>query len=126
MSSIENEKLAYVCSPYRGNIIKRIRNVWYARKMTKQAIIEGYIPITPHLFLTQVLNDRKPIERAKGLALGKSILKACEVVLVGEKYGISEGMKAEISMAEKYGKKIIRIQDVIVIGCSGSGGAYHA
>lgn len=125
MNSIENEKLAYVCSPYRGNIIKRIRNVRYARKLTKQAIAEGYIPITPHLFLTQVLNDRKPIERAKGLALGESILKTCEVVLVGEKYGISEGMKSEISMAEKYGKKIIRLQDVIVIGCSGIGRVYH-
>lgn len=125
MNSIENEKLAYVCSPYRGNIIKRIRNVRYARKLTKQAIVEGYTPITPHLFLTQVLDDRKPIERAKGLALGESILKACEVVLVGEKYGISEGMKSEISMAEKYGKKIIRLQDVIVIGCSGIGRVYH-
>lgn len=125
MNSIENEKLAYVCSPYRGNIIKRIRNVRYARKLTKQAIAEGYIPITPHLFLTQVLNDRKPIERAKGLALGESILKTCEVILVGEKYGISEGMKSEISMAEKYGKKIIRLQDVIVIGCSGIGRVYH-
>lgn len=125
MNGNENGKLAYVCSPYRGNIIKRIRNVRYARKLTKQAIIAGYIPITPHLFLTQVLNDRKPIERAKGLELGKGILQACSVVLVGEKYGISDGMETEIAMAEKCGKKIIKIQNVILIGHSGSGRVYH-
>lgn len=109
MRGIENEKLAYVCSPYRGSVFKWLRNVWYARKLTKQAIVEGYIPITPHLFLTQVLNDRKPIEREKGLFLGECILKVCSVLYVGEKYGISEGMKAEIEIAEKYNKIIIKV-----------------
>lgn len=109
MNDIENEKLAYVCSPYRGNIFKRIRNIRYARKLTSQVIIEGYVPITPHLFLTQVLNDRKPLEREKGLLLGEKILQICSVVYVGEKYGISEGMKTEISIAEKCRKVIIRV-----------------
>ena len=33
----------------------------------------------------------------------------CDVVLVGTKYGISEGMAAEIKLAEKMGTKILYI-----------------
>lgn len=91
--------LAYICSPYRGNFIKRFRNILYARYLTKVALDLGYTPITTHLYLTQVLDDENPIERRRGLVAGKDILNACDIIIIGTRYGISEGMKTEIEAA---------------------------
>ena len=91
--------LAYICSTYRGNFIQRFRNILYARYLTKVALDLGYTPITTHLYLTQVLDDENPIERRRGLVAGKDILNACDIIIIGTRYGISEGMKAEIEAA---------------------------
>jgi hypothetical protein len=99
----------YICSPYRGNIFKRIRNIHYARVLTKIAIKAGLTPITPHLYITQVLNDRKPKDREWGLSIGLDLLSLCDVVIVGERYGISDGMRREIKTAETNNMEIWRV-----------------
>ena len=38
--------LLYVCSPYRGDTK---RNKEYARKLTRAAINNGFVPVTVHL-----------------------------------------------------------------------------
>ena len=98
-------KYCYVCSPYRGNLFKRIRNKRYAKMLTKKAINMGYTPITPHLYITQVLNDKIPEEREKGLEIGLDLLDICEVILLGTRYGISEGMAGELR----------RVKDQVII-----------
>lgn len=95
------EKLAYICSPYRGNMLARIGNILYARELTKRALRMGLCPITPHLYLTQVLDDRIPGERSQGTAAGLSILSHCGVIVIGTRRGISDGMYAEIAEAKK-------------------------
>lgn len=45
---IETKKYCYICSPYKGSALKRIRNIRYARDITERAINAGFIPITPH------------------------------------------------------------------------------
>lgn len=97
----------YICSPYRGSFFRRIRNRGYARELTKQAIGMGYVPVTPHLYLPQALNDRRQQEREKGMELGRRLLDICGVMLVGTRYGISAGMKAEI---EKAGREHIYVR----------------
>lgn len=99
--------LAYICSPYKGNIFKRFRNVQYARYITKIALNLGYTPVATHLYLTQVLNDKEPGQRQRGLRAGQDILNACNTIIIGVRYGISEGMEAEMKTAK--GKKIIII-----------------
>ena len=94
-------KLLYVCSPYRGEVK---RNKDYARELTRKAIDNGFVPVTVHLYLTEALDDNKPDERAKGMEAGRMILDNCKFILVGNRYGISEGMKAEIKAARKAGK----------------------
>lgn len=91
----------YICSPYRGGPVRRIRNRRYARELTKRAIDMGYTPITPHLYLTQVLNDNRQQEREKGLELGLDLLNICGTMLVGHRYGITEGMQKEITQATR-------------------------
>jgi len=104
---MEKNNLAYVCSPYRGNALQRIRNIRYARQITKSAISLGYTPITTHLYLTQVLNDDIPKERRQGLRAGKEILEACGTIIIGARYGISEGMATEVKAAQEHHKIVI-------------------
>lgn len=89
-------KLAYICSPYRGNTYQRIRNIVYARRITRAALELGYAPVAAHLYLPQVLNDKVPAQRRQGLNAGKDILNICGTIIIGARYGISKGMAAEI------------------------------
>ena len=95
------EKLCYVCSPYRGDVA---RNVKYAKELTGRAVRKGLVPITPHLYITQALDDRNPEERALGMEAGLHLLEPCECIMIGGRYGISEGMRYEIERAHKMGK----------------------
>ena len=87
--------LAYICSPFSGNVLENIKN---ARRYSRFAFEQGYIPIAPHLLFPQFLDDRKPEERAMGLYFGNVLMNFCREVLV---FGntISPGMEAEIRRA---------------------------
>lgn len=92
----------YICSPYRAqDSAEQDRNIDYAQELTRQAIEAGLAPITPHLYMTQCLNEDKPEERAAGMVAGLTLLKGCDFVIAGVKYGISEGMREEIQTADK-------------------------
>ena len=98
----------YICSPYRALESTQLdRNIDYAQALTKQAIEAGLAPITPHLYMTQCLIEDRPEERAMGLAAGIELLKICDFVIVGVKYGISEGMSAEIAAAYAAGIDVV-------------------
>ena len=97
-------KLIYVCSPYRvENDAILQRNIDYARELTRSALLQGGVPVTPHLYMTQCLDESIGGERKIGLVAGTEILRRCDLVIVGMKYGISEGMAAEIWCAEENG-----------------------
>lgn len=104
---MSERKLAYICSPYRGNAWQIRKNIGYARELTKKALEMGFTPITPHLYLTQVLNDEIPSERKQGLEAGHVILETCETMIIGIRYGVSEGMAAEIEAGQAKNKIII-------------------
>ena len=72
------------------------RNKQYARELTAHAIQLGYAPITPHLYITECLNDNEPSQRDLGLNADIALLSVCEIIIVGIKYGISDGMEREI------------------------------
>ena len=97
-------KLCYICSPYRGDTE---RNAKYAAALTRTAVMKGYTPITPHLYLTQALDDRNPEERALGMEAGLHLLEPCEAIMIGGYYGISEGMRYEIERAHRLGKTFL-------------------
>ena len=96
--------LYYICSPYRGATKEEVeKHIEYAKELTRTVLIKGFSAVTPHLYITNCLNDSKPEERKLGLAASLEILKKCDVIYVGQRYGISEGMAAEIKEAEKLG-----------------------
>ena len=100
--------LLYVCSPYRGDTK---RNKEYARKLTRAALDNGFIPVTVHLYLTEATDDTNPEERVRGMAAGMKILENCKYILIGDRYGISEGMKAEMTLAAVKGKIMLYEKD---------------
>ena len=66
-------------------------------------MLHGHSAVAPHLYITNCLNDSKSEERKRGLEASLEILKKCDVVYVGQKFGISKGMAAEIKEAETLG-----------------------
>ena len=95
-------KAVYVCSPLKGDIETNVRRAnGYCRFVAKQ----GVIPLAPHVMFLGFLDDTIQAEREMGMALGLEILKVCsELWVFGEK--ISEGMQAEIKVAEIMGVPI--------------------
>lgn len=101
-------KKVYICSPYASQGIRE-QNVANAISYCRMAIMRGYLPIAPHVFYTQMLNDDVEAERAAGLALGMELLKECDEVWV---FGSAKGgMIAEIQKAGELGIKVIYMQN---------------
>lgn len=96
-----NNNLIYICSPYRGEVE---RNLEYARELIRLALDNSFAPITPNLYLTQVVNDEDRRERERGMSAGKALLQHCKYILIGSRYGLSEGMLEEIKLAMQYEK----------------------
>ena len=115
----------YICSPYRAKDGAELdRNIDYAQQLTRQALEAGLAPITPHLYMTQCMDDKKPEERARGMAAGLALLKGCDFVIAGVKYGITEGMDREIHTANTLGIAVIdaRLKHICDMRKSGRSG----
>ena len=88
--------IVYICSPYSGDVEG---NVAAARRYSRFAVEQGYIPIAPHLLFPQFLDDSRPDERELGLFFGNALMSKCsEVWVFGSR--ISAGMEAEIKRAK--------------------------
>ena len=89
-------KKIYICSPYKGNTE---RNTARAKIYCRFAFESGHVPIAPHLYFPQFLDDGDKNERAAGIRYGLEQLWQCREVWV---FGaiISDGMRAEIELAK--------------------------
>ena len=97
-------RMVYICSPYRAADEETLqRNIEYAKELTREALLRGDAPVTVHLYMTQCLTEEIPEEREIGLTAGREIIEKCDSMLVGYRYGISEGMDAEIRRAKEKG-----------------------
>lgn len=86
----------FICSPYRGNIEKNVAN---AKRYCRYVEYDG-IPIAPHLYFTQFLNEE--YERYKGMLWGKALLAECKEMYVFADE-VTEGMIEEIKTAMELG-----------------------
>ena len=87
------KRLVYICSPCRGDIEKNIEK---AQRYCREAVElwDDVIPIAPHVYFTQFLDDTKQEERAAGMDMGLSLLTGIE--------NPSEGMRNEIEYAKQH------------------------
>lgn len=98
-------KLVFVSSPYRGNVV---RNVAVARAAARMVFEAGHVPVVPHLYITQVLDDDIPEDREKGISAALQLLARCdEVWAFGE---ATEGMRMEIAEAERLDVPILTFE----------------
>lgn len=97
----------FVCSPYRGNILENTKK---AKEYCREIAKNGDLPIAPHLYFTQFLDEKNEQEREMGIEYGISLLWHCyEMYVFGDK--ITEGMKKEIDYAKKMGIGIKYVRD---------------
>jgi hypothetical protein len=95
-------KKVYICSPLRGDMQNNIAN---AQEYCREACANGVLPIAPHIYFTQFLNDLDPAQRKAGMEMGLEQLTDCSEIWV---YGdISEGMAKEISIAKALGIAVV-------------------
>ena len=103
-------KTAYICSRYRAEKTAQFEDqLAYTKKMARDAVMQGFDVIVPHLYYPLFLSDDDEAERELGMNSALNLILVCNVLLVCEKYGISSGMKAEIEFAEKMGIRIERV-----------------
>lgn len=99
-------KKIFICSPFRGDIEANTAKVkFYAMILAKA----GSIPIAPHLYFPQFLDENSQSERMTGIEMGVELMNECDEVRV---YGfnITEGMKFELNHARE--KRIpVRLYD---------------
>lgn len=95
--------IVYICSSYSGDTEKNIKN---AKKYSRFAVDNHFLPITPHIYFTQFMDDSIPEERDTAIFMNWVLMSKCEQMWV---FGdiISAGMKAEI---ERAGRKRLKIR----------------
>ncbi|MBR2912507.1 MAG: DUF4406 domain-containing protein [Oscillospiraceae bacterium] len=94
--------IVYICSPYSGNVERNTEN---ARRYSRFAVDQHCLPITPHIYFTQFMNDEIPDERETALFMNWVLMSKCaELWVFGDV--ISKGMKAEIDRAKRRHLKI--------------------
>lgn len=67
----------------------------------------GCIPITPHIYLTQFMDDTVPAERELGLSIGRELVLMCDELWA---FGLdcpTAGMAAEIELARERGIPVL-------------------
>lgn len=89
------KEIIFVCSPLRW---ETERNIKYVKELCKEVLSQWNIPYAPHLFFTQFLDDNIQEERELWMMAWIEMLKICDNILIGDKYWISEWMKAEIKI----------------------------
>lgn len=95
-----NMKKVYICSPCRGDYENNIQR---AKEYSRAAVEKGVIPVTPHIYLTQFMDDNVPEERELALKIGSELVLGCSELWA---FGIdhpSAGMAAEIELAKVHG-----------------------
>lgn len=94
-------RIIYVCSPLREDIEQNLKNARiYCRNIAKE--YPDTIPLAPHLYCTQFLDDNHADERELGITYGMQFLAICDELWA---FGLdcpSEGMKKEIRYAKDH------------------------
>lgn len=79
-------KYVFICSPYRpvgeDPETELRKNIDQAKRACRLAVSRGLIPLAPHLYFTQFLDDNDPQERKFGQQAGKEYPAGCRVKLL--------------------------------------------
>lgn len=96
--------LVYICSPFSGDVEG---NQIKTRRYCRFALSQNCIPIAPHLFFPQFMEDSDRQERDLALYMDLVLLTKCSQLWVFGDH-ISSGMAIEIEKAKRKGMRIRR------------------
>lgn len=98
-----SRRLVYICSPLRGDYEANAENArTYCRVVMRYGPAD-VIPLAPHIYFPQFLDDTDDEERRIGMAAGIALLDRCEELWAFGLDNPSEGMSAEIEHAKERG-----------------------
>ena len=100
-----SRKFVYICSPLSGDVEK---NTEKAREYCRDAMLlfPEVVPIAPHIYFPQFLDETDPIERSLGMEAGIALLEFCEEIWVFGVANPTAGMRQEIEYAKLHGLPI--------------------
>lgn len=99
-------QLAFVSSKYKGDVeTNRKKAVEYANI----AIEMGFIPIAPHTWLPELLDDNDSEQRKKAQEMCLELVKRCDVFMQCGDMPDGSFMVEELAQAIKSGKPKLRI-----------------
>ena len=94
--------VVYICSPLAGDTVRHQENT---RTYCRFAVEAVCIPIAPHIYFTQFMNDNDRKERDLALFMDIVLLSKCvELWVFGEK--ITSSMSIEIEKAKRKGQLV--------------------
>ena len=94
--------IVYICSPLAGDIEG---NQERAKRYCRFAVAQGYLPLAPHLYFPQFMDDSDTKERNLALFLDIVLLSKCaELWVFGS--AVSKGMSIEIERAKRKAQPI--------------------
>jgi hypothetical protein len=96
------ENLVYIASPFRGDTKHNAQN---AVSYCKFAVAQGKMPVAPHIWLPQFLDDNDELQRKLALDFGLWLVGQCSQLWVFGDY-ISEGMRGEIAEAKRLRRNV--------------------
>jgi hypothetical protein len=99
-------KMIYICSPWKAETKEeKAANIEIVKDLCRKVIMAGNIPIAPHLYFTQFLDDDIPTERTCGMAAGLKLLESCSEVVAAD-VPPTKGMKVELIEAVGLGLRV--------------------
>ena len=100
-----SKPIVYICSPYSGDVD---RNIEKACRYSRFAVEEGYVPITPHLWMPLFISEET--EREMAISLDLRLIDVCsELWVCGDV--ISDGMRREMAYAADLGIPIQHVKE---------------
>lgn len=114
---MKRKKFVYICSPCKGHDGNREHNIIMAQeycRLTMQ-IWPDVVPLAPHVYFTQFLDDSCKHERIMGMDAGIALLSLCSELWVFGMKNPSEGMKREIEYAREHDIAVIDADDLFRI-----------
>ena len=94
--------LVYIASPYAGDVEA---NLAFAGQAGRYCMMQGGIPVIPHMMYPAFLDDTDPVQRGLGIETGLRLMEACDCVWICGDY-VSAGMKQELAFANEIGKEV--------------------
>ena len=75
--------LVYIASPYAGDVEA---NLTFAGQAGRYCMMQGGIPMIPHMMYPAFLDDTDPAQRGLGIEMGLRLMEVCDCVWIWGAY----------------------------------------